>query len=75
MNLALPSALRVVPYLPPQILPDERQPVPSMQGTLQGVGEVEHSIVHQHFDVLGEVASARIPESLVQLWKPPAQAA
>src|SRR5439155_19074708 len=34
----LQSAL-IVPscsYLPPQILPDERQPVPSMQGALQG---------------------------------------
>src|SRR5215510_11478562 len=62
-------------YLPSQILPDERQPVPSMQGALQGVGDVEHSIVHQHFDVRGEVASVRSPESLMQLWKPPAQAA
>src|SRR4249920_2468245 len=46
-----------------------------MQGTIESVGEVEHSIVHQHFDVLGEVASIMIPEGLVQLWKPPAQAA
>src|SRR5215470_18957660 len=46
-----------------------------MQGALQGVGEVEHRIVHQHFDVRGEVASGRIPEGLVQLWKPPTQAA
>src|SRR5262245_6638532 len=46
-----------------------------MQGALQGVGEVEHRIVHQYFDVLGEVASVRSPEGLVQLWKPPAQAA
>src|SRR5215510_11993049 len=62
-------------YLPPQILPDERQPVPSLQGALQGVGEVEHRIVHQHFNVRGEVASIAIPEGLVQLWKPPTQAA
>jgi hypothetical protein len=46
-----------------------------MQGALQGVGDVKYSIVHQHFDVLGEVSSLRIPESLVQLWEPPAQAA
>src|SRR4030095_16179206 len=46
-----------------------------MQGALQSVGEVEHSIVHQHFDVRGEVASSRVPEGLVQLWKPPTQAA
>src|SRR5215475_3769001 len=75
MSLVLPYAFRVVPYLSSQILPDERQPVPRMQGALQGVGEVEHSIVHQHFDVLGEVASVRSPEGLVQLWKPPTQAA
>src|SRR5215471_7516035 len=46
-----------------------------MQGALQGVGEVEHRIVHQHFDVLGEVTSTRSPQGLVQLGKPPAQAA
>src|SRR5690242_7650534 len=62
-------------YLSSQILPDERQPVPGMQGALQGVGEVKHRIVHQHFDMLGEVASVRSPEGLVQLWKPPTQAA
>src|SRR2546428_1535501 len=77
-NYAQPQSALIVPscsYLPPQILPDERQPVPSLQGALQGVGDVEHSIVHQYLDVLGEVASSRIPEGLMQLWKPPAQAA
>ena len=62
------------PY-PPEILPDERELIPRMQGALQGVCNVQHGVVHQHFDMFSEVPCVRVPERLVQLRKPPTQAA
>ena len=62
-------------YLPSQILPNEGEPVPGVQGALQGVGNVQYGVIHQHFDVLGQVPRPRVPERLVQLGKAPAQTA
>src|SRR5262249_8971264 len=62
-------------YLSTQILPNQREPVPRVQGALQGVGNIQHGIVHQHFDVLSQIPRLRVPERLVQLRKAPTQTA
>src|ERR1041384_2490788 len=61
--------------LPPQILPNECELIPCMQGTLQGMGDVQHRVVHQHFNMFSELSGVGVPERLVQLRKPSAQAA
>ena len=48
------------PYSP-QILPDEREPIPRPHGALQRMGEVEHRVIDQHFDMLGQIARRRDP--------------
>src|SRR2546422_975276 len=53
-------------------LGEEREPVAGLEGRIERVGDAEHGVVHEHLDVLTELAP--VPERRVELRVPRRQA-
>ena len=56
-----PSQARPCCRSPTQILSDEGESVPCLHGALQRMGEIKHGIIHQDFNMLGQITRLRIP--------------
>ena len=56
-----------------RILPEERDPIPVLNGTVEAVGDAQDGVVHQDLDVLRQVMARRVLEDFPERGVPIAQ--